>query len=71
MGNVELVRVSDRRAGKALVMGLAPLWPDIPTVIADAGHEGRKLARELKAYAGWRLVIVVRSECAFRITGLT
>lgn len=68
---VEPAGISDRRAGEALVMGLAPLWPDITTVIADAGHESRKLARKLKAYAGWRLVIVKRKERAFRITGLT
>lgn len=68
---LEPAGVSDRRAGEALVVGLEPPWPDIRTVIADAGHEIRKLARKLKAYAGWRLVIVKRKERAFRITGLT
>lgn len=68
---VEPAGVSDRRAGEALVMGLTPLWPDIETIIADAGHESRKPAHELNRYAGWRLVIVKRKERAFRITGLT
>jgi len=39
--------------------------------MADAGHESRRLARELKRREGWRLVIVKRRERAFRITGLT
>jgi putative transposase len=47
--------ISDRRAGERLVYGLAPLWPRIRTIIADAGHESRRLARELKRYAGWNL----------------
>ena len=39
--------------------------------MADAGHESRKLARELRQRDGWRLVIVKRRERAFRIVGLT
>ena len=63
--------MSDRRADARLLAGLAPLWPDIRTVMADAGHESRRLARELKRRDGWRLVIVTRRERAFRIVGLT
>ena len=44
---VESADTSDRRAGGRLLAGLAPLFPRIHTVIADAGHESRKLAREL------------------------
>ena len=44
---VEPADTSDRRAGGRLLAGLAPLFPRIHTVIADAGHESRKLAREL------------------------
>ena len=44
---VESADTSDRRAGGRLIAGLAPLFPRIHTVIADAGHESRKLAREL------------------------
>ena len=68
---VEPAGMSDRRAGERLVYGLAPLWPGIRTIIADAGHESRRLARELKCYAGWKLEIVKRRERAFKITGLT
>ena len=62
--------MSDRRAGARLVAGLSPLWPTIRTVIADAGHESRKLAAEVKRHEGWRLVIVKRSAPAFKIVGL-
>ena len=68
---VEPAGMSDRRAGARLLAGLAPLWPDIRTVMADAGHESRRLARELKRRDGWRLVIVKRRERAFRLVGLT
>src|SRR3712207_1921640 len=68
---VDPAGVSDRGAGARLLAGLAPLWPGIRTVMADAGHESRKLARELKRRDGWRLVIVKRRERAFRIVGLT
>ena len=53
-----------------LLAGLAPLFPRIHTVIADAGHESRKLARELRCNEGWKLQIVKRRERAFKITGL-
>jgi putative transposase len=67
---VEPAGMSDRRAGARLVAGLAPLWPTIHTVIADAGHESRKLAAEIKRHEGWQLLIVKRSERAFKIVGL-
>jgi putative transposase len=68
---VEAANMSDRRAGARLLAGLAPLFPRINTVIADAGHESRKLARELLRNNGWKLHIVKRWQRAFRITGLT
>jgi transposase len=48
-----------------------PLFPNIRTVIADAGHQSRKLARHLLRQDGWKLQIVKRRQRAFRITGLT
>lgn len=68
---VESADTSDRRAGGRLLAGLAPLFPRIHTVIADAGHESRKLARELLRNEGWKLQIVKRRQRAFKITGLT
>ena len=68
---VEPANTSDRRAGARLLAGLGPLFPRIRTVIADAGHESRKLARELLRKYGWMLQIVKRRERAFKITGLT
>jgi transposase len=54
-----------------LLAGLAPpLWPTIRTVIADAGHESRKLARQLRR-GGWGLQIVKRKQRAFKVAGLT
>jgi hypothetical protein len=46
-------------------------WPNIRTVIADAGHQSIKLARYLLRQEGWRLQIVRRRQRAFKITGLT
>jgi transposase len=68
---VEPAGMSDRRAGARLLVGLGPLFPRIQTVIADAGHESGKLARELLRDNGWKLQIVKRRERAFKITGLT
>ena len=51
--------------------GLSPLFPRIHTVIADAGHHSRKLARELRREAGWQLQIVKRRQRAFKVAGLT
>jgi transposase len=47
------------------------MFPDIRTVIADAGHESRKLARQIMRDDGWRLQIVKRRQRAFKNTGLT
>src|SRR5689334_25405069 len=52
---VEPASMSDRRAGARLLAGLAPLFPRVQIVIADAGHESRKLARELLRDNGWKL----------------
>jgi putative transposase len=68
---VEPADTSDRRAGALLLGGLSALFPRIRTVIADAGHESRKLARTLKQHQGWQLRIVKRRQRAFKITGLT
>jgi putative transposase len=68
---VEPANISDRRAGSLLLGGLGPLFPDIRTVIADAGHESRKLARQIMRADGWKLQIVKRRQRAFKITGLT
>jgi putative transposase len=68
---VEPANISDRRAGSLLLGGLGPLFPDIRTVIADAGHESRKLARQILRENDWKLQIVKRRQNAFKITGLT
>ena len=68
---VEPADTSDRRAGALLLGGLSALFPRIRTIIADAGHESRKLARTLKQHQGWQLRIVKRRQRAFKITGLT
>jgi len=68
---VEPANISDRRAGNRLLAGLSPLFPKIRTVMADAGHDSRKLARELMREAGWKLQITKRGQRAFQITGLT
>lgn len=68
---VEAANVSDRRAGALLTSGLKVLFPAITTVIADAGHEGKKLACALAEQQGWRLHIVKRRQRTFKITGLT
>jgi putative transposase len=68
---VESADTSDRHAGALLLSGLSALFPRIQTVIADAGHESRKLARTLRQQDGWKLQIVKRRQRAFKITGLT
>jgi putative transposase len=67
---VEPANMSDRRAGGRLLAGLAPLWPTIEAIVADAGHESHKLARQLRR-DGWSLQIVKRRQRAFKIAGLT
>ena len=54
-----------------LLGGLSALFPRIRTVIADAGHQSRKLTRTLKQDQGWQLRLVKRRQRAFKITGLT
>ena len=62
---VEPADTSDRRAA-LLLGGLSALFPRIRTVIADAGHESRKLARTLKQDQGCQLRIVKRRQRAFK-----
>lgn len=54
--------VSDRRSGALLTSGRKLIFPAIPTVIADAGHESKKLARAFAEQQGWRLHIVKRRQ---------
>ena len=68
---VEPANVSDRKAGYRLLGGLRFAFPNIQTVIADAGHESRKLARELRRHDGYELRIVKRKDRAFKVVGLT
>ncbi|MFZ1207469.1 MAG: IS5 family transposase [Pseudolabrys sp.] len=68
---VEAANVSDRRVGALLLAGLQSGFPRIRTVMADAGYESRKLARELKRRHGWRLHITKRRQRAFKVVGLT
>ena len=68
---VEPADISERKAAALLLGGLRPLFPNIRTVIADAGHQSRKLARHLLCQDGWKLQIVKRRQRAFKITGLT
>jgi putative transposase len=68
---VEPANMSDRRGAERLLAGLEPLFPGIGTVMAYAGHESRKLARQLMQEDGWKLVIVKRGQRAFKIAGLT
>ena len=68
---VEPANVPDQKAGARLLAGLSLLFPAIRTVMADAGHQSRKLARALRQHEGWRLVITKRGQRAFKIKGLT
>jgi hypothetical protein len=68
---VEPANISDRKVGSRLLGGLRFAFPNIRTVIADAGHESRKLARELKRHDGYELQIVKRKQRAFKVAGLT
>ena len=67
---VEPASISDPVAGSRLLAGLSPLWPKLRTIIADAGHQSRKLRAELRRN-GWRLQIVRRKQRAFKVAGLT
>jgi len=68
---VEPANVPDQKAGARLLGGLGATFPAIRTVMADAGHESRKLARHLLRDEGWKLVITKRGQRAFKIKGLT
>ena len=68
---LEAANVSDRRGGALLLADLQSGFPRIRTVMADAGYESRKLARELKRRHGWRLHITKRRQRAFKVVGLT
>jgi putative transposase len=52
---VEPANISDRKAGHRLLGGLRFAFPTIRTIIADAGHESRKLTRELRRHNGYEL----------------
>lgn len=67
---VEPASISDPVAGSRLLTGLSPLWLKLRTIIADAGHQSRKLRAELRRN-GWRLQIVRRKQRAFKVAGLT
>jgi putative transposase len=66
---VEPAGMFDRRAARALTAGLAPLWPRIREVIADAGYESAALAQHLAENAGWELRIIKRPRPGFEIVG--
>jgi transposase len=67
---VEAANMSDRRAAAGLIGGLGPIFETIKTIIADAGHQSRKLAKLIKA-EGYELRIVKRRNRAFEVVGLT
>ena len=50
---------------------LAVPLPAIRTVMPDAGHQSRKLARHLLRHEGWKLIITRRGQRAFKIKDLT
>ena len=66
---VEPAGMSDRRAVRVLTAGLAPLWPRIRTVIADAGYESAALTQHLVEQANWELRIIKRPRPGFEIVG--
>ena len=50
---------------------MRPLFPGLRIIMAHAGHQSRKLARQLLHQDGWKLVIVKRGQHVFKIIGLT
>jgi putative transposase len=68
---VEPANTSDRKAGYRLLGGLRFAFPAVRTVVADAGHESKELARELRRHDGYELQIVKRKQRAFKVAGLT
>jgi putative transposase len=63
---VEPADISDRKAAALLLGGLRPLFPNIRTVIADAGHQSAERAHHLLRQDGWKLQIVKRRQRAFK-----
>ena len=59
---VEPADTSDRLASALLLGGLRALFPRIRTVIADVGHQSRKLARSLEHEQGTRMAATDRQE---------
>src|SRR5258708_11702515 len=57
-------------AAARLLGGLGPIFPTIKTVIADAGHQSRKLTILIKTER-YELRIVKRRKRAFEVVGLT
>jgi len=66
---VEPAGMSDRKAARALTAGLAPLWPRVRIVIADAGYESGALTEHLADHPGWELRIIKRPRPGFEIVG--
>jgi hypothetical protein len=62
--------VTTRKLRKRPFKAISPV-SGIRTVIADAAHESRKLARASKQHQGWQLQIVRWRQRAFKITGVT
>ncbi|MBV9580650.1 MAG: transposase [Chloroflexi bacterium] len=67
---IEPASISDQRAGTRLLGSLRAFFPLIRTVMADAGHQSRKLARALQRHESWQLIITKRSQRAFKIEEL-
>lgn len=67
---VEPAHMPDQRAGARLLSGLRALFPAIRTVMADAGHQSRKLACDLLRHDGWQLRITHRGQRAFQVPDL-
>ena len=59
---VESANISDQHGAERLLRGMGPMFPDIRTIMADAGHQSHKLARQLLQQDGWKLVIVKRGQ---------
>jgi putative transposase len=66
---VEPAGMSDRKAARFFTAGLAPLWPRIQTVNANAGYESGALAQYLVDQADWQLRILDRPRPGFEIVG--
>jgi hypothetical protein len=58
--------ISDRKAAALLLSGLRPLFPNIRTVIADAGHQSARAPPVAPRRLG-KLQIVKRRQRAFKI----